>query len=223
MLARQVDNLKDLIGKAEQRARQRGPGRPPGRSGDRGQSQGRSGRFGGIKRPRPAGAGGCFCLGTGPSAASGQRRPNSRIWGLGPAQVEPKRGIVHRDPAGRPGHRTLRWLGGLCGGLPQLRPTLDPQCRRRISCAARRDGTDIRRSRPVRADRGARGSHGQRSCRRRGPWRQSPADRCSTSSSERTVPPSIPAHGGRQAKAKRFADDAQDNSWFFSEQLRARP
>ena len=35
-------------------------------------------------------------------------------------------------------------------------------------------------------------------------------NRCSTSSSARTVLPSIPAHGGQQAKAKRFADDAQN-------------
>ena len=41
---------------------------------------------------------------------------------------------------------------------------------------------------------------------------QAPASRCSMSSSEKTGPPSIPAHGGPQAKAKRFADDAQDLS-----------
>ena len=36
------------------------------------------------------------------------------------------------------------------------------------------------------------------------------ASRCYTSSSARTGSPSIQAHGGRQVKAKRFADDAQD-------------
>src|SRR4029078_902193 len=45
---------------------------------------------------------------------------------------------------------------------------------------------------------------------------QAPANRCSTSSFERTGFPSIQAHGGRLAKSKRFADDAQDlthSSW----------
>ena len=42
--------------------------------------------------------------------------------------------------------------------------------------------------------------------------RQVPANRCSTSSFERTGSPSIPAHGGQLAKAKRFADDAQDHT-----------
>src|SRR6478672_5866049 len=45
---------------------------------------------------------------------------------------------------------------------------------------------------------------------------QVPASRCSTSSFERTGFPSIQAHGGQLAKAKRFADNAQDltySSW----------
>ena len=42
--------------------------------------------------------------------------------------------------------------------------------------------------------------------------RRAPTNRCSTSSSARTVLQSIPARGGQQAKAKRFADDAQDIS-----------
>src|SRR3954449_12174021 len=40
--------------------------------------------------------------------------------------------------------------------------------------------------------------------------------RCSTLSSEKTESPSIQAHGGQQAKSKRFADDAQNfpsTSW----------
>ena len=40
----------------------------------------------------------------------------------------------------------------------------------------------------------------------------SESSRCYTSSSARTVLQSIPARGGRQVKAKRFADDAQDIS-----------
>src|SRR5450631_38186 len=40
--------------------------------------------------------------------------------------------------------------------------------------------------------------------------RQVPASRCYISSFVRTVFPLIQAHGGRLAKAKRFADDAQD-------------
>ena len=46
--------------------------------------------------------------------------------------------------------------------------------------------------------------------RLRRPSRLVQANRCFTLSFERTGPPSIQAHGGRQAKAKRFADDAQD-------------
>ena len=112
-------------------------------------------------------------------------------------------------PRSRP-RATVGWF--MPGRSDQLRPSLDPQCRRRISCGARRDGSDISRSRPVRADRGARCGDGERLPDRRDPRRQVPANRCYTSSSARTGLPSIPAHGGQQAKAKRFADDAQDIS-----------
>ena len=52
-----------------------------------------------------------------------------------------------------------------------------------------------------------------------GNLRRAPTNRCSTSSSARTVLPSIPARGGQQVKAKRFADDAQDILWFSSARL----
>ena len=52
---------------------------------------------------------------------------------------------------------------------------------------------------------------------------RAPISRCYTSSSARTVLPSIPARGGRQVKAKRFADDAQDISDSPRCGCRARP
>ena len=90
-LARQVDNLKDLIGKVGAGTRQRQPGRPLGGAGRRGQGQGRPRRSGGPQGPRTAGAGGRFCLGPGPIAVSGQRRQDSRIRGSRPRRWNRKR------------------------------------------------------------------------------------------------------------------------------------
>ena len=70
-LARQVDNLKDLIGRAEQgldSASKRGPRDRPGRGGE---IQGRPGRTGGAPGPRKARAGCGFCLNARAIAPSG--------------------------------------------------------------------------------------------------------------------------------------------------------
>src|ERR1700688_1082101 len=56
----------------------------------------------------------------------------------------------------------MRRLGGLRCPLQILRQTLDPQCRRRISCGSGGHGADLGRYRPVRLDRGAGCSHGER-------------------------------------------------------------
>src|SRR5207249_2557970 len=58
------------------------------------------------------------------------------------------------------GHRAMRRMGRLRGTVPQLRPTLDRQCGRRLSCAACGDGTDFGGSWPIRADRRTRGGDG---------------------------------------------------------------
>ena len=116
-----------------------------------------------------------------------------------------------RHPARRPGYHPLRRLGGLCRAVPILRATLDPECRRRVSCRARGDGTDFRRHRPVCTDRRARRGHGERhgaGGSRRLQW--GPANRCFTWNFEKTGLPSIPARGGPKMKVRRSADDAQD-------------
>src|SRR5712671_3191333 len=55
----------------------------------------------------------------------------------------------------------MRRLGGLRGALQILRTTLDPERRRRLSCATCRNGTNYGRPRPVRSDRGAGGGYGK--------------------------------------------------------------
>ena len=67
------------------------------------------------------------------------------------ASVEPRRG--NRLPlSGRPDYLSLRRLGGLRWAVSQLWPTLDPECRWRVSCFVSGDGADLRRSWPVRFD-----------------------------------------------------------------------
>src|SRR5262249_26168204 len=56
----------------------------------------------------------------------------------------------------------LRWLGRVRGPLPIVRQTLDPECRRRISCRLGGHGSDLGRYRPVRIDRGTCCGDGER-------------------------------------------------------------
>ena len=68
-LARQVDNLKDLIGKVEQGLDS--ASRAARAAARAAESQGQPNRSGGPQRSRPADAGGRICLGPRPIAASG--------------------------------------------------------------------------------------------------------------------------------------------------------
>ncbi len=49
-----------------------------------------------------------------------------------------RKGHFAGDPRRRPGHGAVRRLGGLCRPVPLLWATLDPECRRRVSCACLR-------------------------------------------------------------------------------------
>jgi septal ring factor EnvC (AmiA/AmiB activator) len=73
------------------------------------------------------------------------------------------RGKRHIDCGGgrRPGREPVRWMGGLCRGFPQLRPSLDPRCRWRLSCCACRNGANFCRRRAIRANRRTGRSHGK--------------------------------------------------------------
>ena len=147
-LARQVDGLKDLIGKLEANldsanraahlaARAAEEGRPD---------------VAALKRPRAAGPGGRVRRHARPLAAAGKRGQNPRIRHRGRLRRNPE-GRFHRHPHRRANYRALRRLGGLRGRVSQLWATLDPECRRRLSCFAGGDGAHLCRSRPVRADR----------------------------------------------------------------------
>ena len=83
-----------------------------------------------------------------------------------------ERGPFNRHPRRCTGDGAGRRLGCLRRSVSVLRPTLDPQCRRRVSCVARWDGTDISRSRTVRAGRRTRCGDGKRL-----PYRCHPRDR----------------------------------------------
>ena len=94
-----------------------------------------------------------------------------------------EKGVSIATRAGAQVTAPCRWLGGLCRAVPLLRPTLDPECRRRVSCIARWDGSDISRSRPVRADRRTRCGDGERL-----PYRRHPRDRFQPAGAIRRVP-----------------------------------
>ena len=95
------------------------------------------------------------------------------------------------------------------GPLPQLRTTLDPQCRGRVSCPDRRDGAHFGKHRPVCTYGEPVATMGSTS---------QVASILATNASQPVLyvefrkdgTQSIQAHGGPQMKAKRFADDAQD-------------
>ena len=146
-LARQAENLKDLIGRIEQEiataARAAAAAQKPA---DPKQSLAALERSG-TAQPR-----GRVCLRQGQPAAADRRDQNSRIRRprrLGGNRKRP----VNCKPRFGPGDGPVRRLGGVCRTLPILRTTLDPECRWRVPCASRGDGTDFGGFRPVRADR----------------------------------------------------------------------
>ena len=149
-LAHQVDNLKDLIGKLEQGLDACHPADPSQRPRHRGRRHApRPGRFEGS---RPAHARGCVCGESRAFAFAGQWIEDSRVRRLGWRRWNSK-GIIPRNPFRRRDYCPVRRLGCLRRAVSQLWPTLDPQCRRRVSCAVSGDGAYFRRSRPVCADR----------------------------------------------------------------------
>ena len=125
VLARQVDNLKDLIGKVEQGLDSASrAARSAARSVEDKAKESRvdlaalsdPGRLAPARlihrRPRTF-------------AASGERGEDQGVRGA----RQPRRnreGIDPGHPGVGPGHVTVRWMGGLCRTLPQLRPSLDP-------------------------------------------------------------------------------------------------
>ena len=64
-----------------------------------------------------------------------------REFGRPTASAAPKRACPSPRAGGRVTAPCDGWV--VYAGPSALRPTLDPQCRRRVSCLARRDGTDI--------------------------------------------------------------------------------
>ena len=190
----------DRPARAGHRGRARAPRRPPRRRSRRPEGEPR-----GAERSRPAVAGDRLRLGQGHAAAAGQRHQDSRVRRARRPRRN-RKGPFGREPRRRPGHGALRRLGGLCGTVPFLRTTLDPECRRRISCAARGDGADFGRSRPVRADRGARcGDGGRAAVGRRHRDRLEPTGSVHRVSQGRDSRRSRPMVGGnRQRKGSRM-------------------
>ena len=125
-LARQVDNLKDLIGKVEQSldSAARAARRPT--AAPRTKPTATAGAdLAALQDPGRLAPAVAFASARGLLATSGQRRPDSGIRGPGRPRRH-RKGHFDRHPGRRPGHRALRRLGGLCRTVPHLRPTLDP-------------------------------------------------------------------------------------------------
>ena len=119
-LARQVDNLKDLIAKLEQGL-------------DRGDRGPRARRRAGQRGPRwrPCTTPGRLAPAVAFASLRGQVPipvNGVEIQGIWRSRRHRRggKGRFHRHPRRRPGHRARRWLGGLCRTVPSLRPTLDP-------------------------------------------------------------------------------------------------
>ena len=86
----------------------------------------------------------------------------------------------------------------LCGAVPVLRSTLDPERRRRLSCRAGRNGQNQRRAGPVRSWRASRSARwGSQGGERLGFSAVEMPRRNSMSSSARMENPSIRPRGGR--------------------------
>ena len=161
-LARQAADLRELIAKLEANLETgTRTARTAARAGEDRKASGQPARHGRAQGPRPADPGDRLRFRQRKAALTGQRGENPGIWGQRRAWGH-RKGALDRHPGGRPGHGSVRRMGGLFRGLPQLWPTLDPKCRRRVSCLARRDGTNICRSRAVRGDGRARRGDGWR-------------------------------------------------------------
>ena len=160
-LARQVDNLKDLIGKIEQGldAKTRSE-RASARATEEKSLNSRI-DLAALQDPGRLAPAVAFASARGhlPLPVNGVR---IREFGAPDTLGSTEKGLTIATRAGA--QVTVPCDGWVvyAGVLPQLRPSLDPQCRRRVSCGACRDGTDFSRCRPVRADRGTCGDHGLR-------------------------------------------------------------
>ena len=125
-LAVQAENLNQLIVKLEQgldsAARS---ARAAARAGEDKKGSGTRPDFAALKDPGRLTSCDFLCISQGNAANAGQWRPNPGIRRLGRPRRHGK-GRIHRRPAGRPDHRSVRRMGGLCRSLPQLWPTLDP-------------------------------------------------------------------------------------------------
>ncbi|CAM5211365.1 hypothetical protein BTHI11S_03562 [Bosea thiooxidans] len=215
--------------RARQRARRPGPLdarlRREDREGDLGRQQGGRGRAPGDRagdaraarahdRPGLQGSGPARpedCLRRRQGPAFPARRGITIAWfrGSGRRRGHDSRNFT-RDPPQRPSFGAFGRLGGLCRSLPLLRATLDPERRRGILHIACRHAADRCRAQSVRPGGGAGCDDGRNigSCRDDGGDGE-PGSRSSISNSGKTASRSIRRRGGRNRKAKRFADDAQ--------------
>ena len=125
-LAVQAENLNQLIVKLEQgldsAARS---ARAAARSGDDKKGSEREAGFRRTQGSRAAEPCDFLCFSQGNAATAGQWRENTGIRRPGRPRRHGK-GRIHRRPARRPNHGSVRRMGGLCRTLPQLWPTLDP-------------------------------------------------------------------------------------------------
>ena len=123
VLARQVDNLKDLIGKVGA-GHSTPPAGPPGRRRAPPRPRTTASTLAALNDPGRLAPAVAFASARGrlPIPVNGVRIQG--IWGFRQPRRHGK-GHFHRNPGRRPGHGAVRWLGGLCRTFPQLWPSLD--------------------------------------------------------------------------------------------------
>ena len=165
-LARQADNLKDLIAKIEQEIASSARAAAAAQAGTARPADPKS-SLAALNDPGRLSPAIAFASAKGalPLPISGIK---IRDFGVAGRPRRNREGPVDRKPRRCAGHGAMRRVGGLCGTVPVLWTTLDPECRRRISYPASGDGADFGRSWPVCADRRAGCRDGRRATIGRG-------------------------------------------------------
>ena len=207
-LGRQAENLKDLIAKLEQRSTRRRAARRARPAPI--EKMRRRPALAALKRPGRLAPAVAFAALRGqlPLPVNGAKITDfggsDGIGGTG-------KGLSIADPRRRPGHLTERRLGYLCRTVPQLWTTLDPERRRRVSClfaGMERITVDLGQFVLTGEPVAVMGGGSQVSAGRRDQVQQPVL----YIEFRKDGTPVDPSPGGRRAKAKRFADDAQDFS-----------
>ncbi len=147
-LAKQADNLRDLIAKMEQDLKTAAKAAAAAAAAAKiaeakaANTKNTAANTAALKDPGRLSPGHRLRLGQRTAADARER---AQIAQFRQFRRHGRRGKRHfgGSASGRAGHNSVRWLGCVFRTLSKLRTTLDPQCRWRVSCPACRDGANF--------------------------------------------------------------------------------